>query len=232
MEKIIETLRKTDYFADLPEAVLETLAESIKIRHFRAGEAIFSAGGLGNAMFVIASGEVKITVVSSTQQEITLALLTIGDAFGELSLLDGGPRSASAIAGTDVELLALYREEFLSVIESDVAVLHGLLGVLAQIIRHTNQQVVDAAMLDVAGRVSKVLLMMMRRYGKDTAEGVMITRQLSYQEIASMSGMYTGEAEDVMAKYQYSGFIERLDDGLWLIRDRGAIERAVDGTAL
>lgn len=231
MDKIIETLRKTEYFADLPDAVLQRLAELIKVRHFKTGETIFAADSPGTAMFVIASGEVKITVTSATQQEITLALLTVGDAFGELSLLDGGPRSANAIADTDVELLAIYREDFLSVIASDAAVLQALLHVLAQVIRQTNQKVVDAAMLDVAGRVSKVLQMMMRRYGKVVDDGTLIMRQLSYADIASMSGMYSGEAEDVMAKYQYAGLIERQADGLWLIRDRGAIDRAVEGGA-
>lgn len=228
MEQIIEALRKTDYFAEMSEPVLQSLAERIKTRHFEKGETIFEVGSVGNAMFVIGSGEVKIAVTSSTNQEITLALLSVGDAFGELSLLDGGPRSANAIADSDVELLGLYRTEFVSLIESDPAVLHGLLHVLAQVIRLTNQRVVDAAMLDVAGRVSKVLLDMIRRHGKETDDGVMISRQLSYEDIASMSGMYTAEAENVMEKYQYDSVVERLDDGLWLVRNPDVLQRAVE----
>lgn len=228
MDQIIEALRKTDYFAELSEPVLQSLAQRIKTRHFEKGETIFEVGSVGNAMFVIGAGEVKIALTSSTNQEITLALLTVGDAFGELSLLDGGPRSANAIADSDVELLGLYREDFVSLIETDAAALQGLMHVLAQVIRQTNQRVVDAAMLDVAGRVSKVLLMMIQRHGEQTDDGVKIKRQLSYQDIASMSLMYTAEAENVMEKYQYDSVVERLDDGLWLVRNPDVLQRAVE----
>ena len=229
LSHITEVLRQTDYFADLPDPVLESLAERIKTRHFKDGETIFAKGSTGNAIFVIASGEVKISVTSTTQQEITLALLSVGDAFGELSLLDGGQRSASAIAEAETEVLALYRDDFLSVIDSDSAVLHGLLHVLARIIRRTNQRVVDAAMLDLAGRVSKVLLDMVRRHGQEVEGGILITRELSYRDVASMSGMYTGEAEKVLSNYQYESVVERQDDGRWLIRQKDVLERSVGG---
>jgi len=213
-------------FAALPDASIEELSRAIQRRSYSAGETIFSAGSDGNALYIIAKGDVKIVVTSPTGQPITLAMLGPGDTFGELSLLDGGRRSADARADAPTDLLTLFRDDFLRIIEADPSSLRALLATLAGMIRNMNVKVAEFAMLDVAGRISKVLLEMAERHGRETSEGVRIDKPLAYADIASLCGLYPVEVERVMANYQYEGYLLRDAEG-WLIRRPDVLRRSV-----
>src|ERR1700675_1206570 len=101
------------------------------MRHFRRGEVIFHAGDPGEALFVILSGEVKIALPAETGDEAILATLRAGDVFGELALLDGSPRSASATALVPTETVVLPRDRFRELIATEPAVRDALLSSLA-----------------------------------------------------------------------------------------------------
>ena len=93
---LVASLARIPFFAGLETAALERVAAGMRTRRFRRGEVIFHAGDPGDALFIIVSGEVKIAVPSETGDEAILATLGAGDVFGELALLDGAPRSATA----------------------------------------------------------------------------------------------------------------------------------------
>ena len=108
----MESLARIPFFAGLDQAALERVAAGTRTRRFRRGEIIFHAGDPGNALYLIVSGHVKISLPSEEGDEAILATIGPGDVFGELALLDGAPRSATATALLATEAVILPRDQF------------------------------------------------------------------------------------------------------------------------
>ena len=108
---LVASLARIPFFAGLDDDALERVASGTRTRRFRRGEVIFHAGDPGDALFIIVSGEVKIALPSETGDEAILATLRPGDVFGELALLDGAARSATASALAATEAVVLPREQ-------------------------------------------------------------------------------------------------------------------------
>jgi CRP/FNR family transcriptional regulator, cyclic AMP receptor protein len=152
-------LRSCRLFADLDEPTLELVAAAMQTRRFRRAEVIFHAGDPGDALFVVTAGQVKITLPSDQGAEPAI-LTTIGPGgfFGELALLDGAARSATAIALDGVEARVLRRESFQQVLDEQPLLRHVLLVALAGEIRRLTGQVEDLHFLDLPGRLARHLL--------------------------------------------------------------------------
>lgn len=154
-----EALRACRLFADMDTASLDLCAAALRPRRFRRGETIFHAGDPGDALFIVAEGAVKITIPSDDGSEPAI-LTTIGPGgfFGELSLLDGAARSATAVALDAVETHVLRRDTFDRLVDSEPALRQALLLALASEIRRLTAQVEDLHFLDLPGRLARHLL--------------------------------------------------------------------------
>lgn len=158
----IQALRACRLFRDLDEASLAIVAASLRPRRFRRDETIFHAGDPGDALFIVADGQVKITLPPDDGSEPAI-LTTIGPGgfFGELAMLDGAPRSATAIALEAVTTQVLHRDTFDRLIETQPALRHALLTSLAAEIRRLTSQVEDLYFLDLPGRLARRILRML-----------------------------------------------------------------------
>ena len=154
-----EALRACRLFADMDAPSLELCAAALRTRRFRRGETIFHSGDPGDALFIIADGRVKITIPPDDGSEPAI-LTTIGPGgfFGELSLLDGAARSATAVALDAVETHVLRRDAFERLVASQPALRQALLVALASEIRRLTAQVEDLHFLDLPGRLARHLL--------------------------------------------------------------------------
>ena len=154
-----EALRACRLFADMDTASLDLCAGALRPRRFRRGETIFHAGDPGDALFIVAEGAVKITIPSDDGSEPAI-LTTIGPGgfFGELSLLDGAARSATAVALDAVEAHVLRRDTFERLVDAEPALRQALLLALASEIRRLTAQVEDLHFLDLPGRLARHLL--------------------------------------------------------------------------
>ena len=217
MPSDIEALRMMALFGDLSSEHLQHLAERVRRRHFAAGDVIFQKGDPGIALFLIREGEVKITELSPTNQEIALAVLRPGDSFGELALLDDGPRSATATATEPTEALALYREEFLAYVELEPVVMRSLLRSLAAIIRRTNDRLSDT-LLDVNRRLSKVLIDLADHYGVEMLEGILIDRTVTLASLAELVGLHPTEVDHPFRNLQYEDIVRVEGDRITIRR--------------
>jgi CRP/FNR family transcriptional regulator, cyclic AMP receptor protein len=152
-------LRACRLFAGLDETSLGSMAAALRPRRFRRGETVFHAGDPGDALFVVAAGQVKITLPPDDGSEPAI-LTTIGPGgfFGELALLDGAPRSATAVAIDAVTALVLRRDAFDTLVDEQPALRHALLAALAAEIRRLTAQVEDLHFLDLPGRLARHLL--------------------------------------------------------------------------
>jgi len=155
----LATLRACRLFGGMDEASLELVGDALRPRHFRRGETLFHVGDPGDALFIVASGSVKITLPPDDGSEPAI-LTTIGPGgfFGELALLDGGRRSATAVALDAVTTLILRRDALDHLVDDQPALRRALLVALAAEIRRLTAQVQDLHFLDLPGRLAQHLL--------------------------------------------------------------------------
>src|SRR6187399_1800533 len=168
---LVASLARIPFFSGLDEAALERIAAGTRTRRFRRGEVIFHLGDPGDALFVIVSGEVKISLPSETGDEAILATLSAGDVFGELALLDGAPRSASATALSATETVVLPRDRFRELIATEAGVRDALLASIAGELRRLTTHVEELHFLDITGRLAARLVRLANEGGTRLPDG-------------------------------------------------------------
>jgi CRP-like cAMP-binding protein len=180
-------LKEVPLFAGFSAKELADLASFVRPRRYPRGSIIFHQGDPGTTLYLIETGEVKLTVTAENGKEVTLALLGPGAFFGELSLLDGGPRSANAVARVDCTLGVLDREHLLRVLAEHPPANASLLSVVTRRLRRTTAQVHDAVFLDIAARLAKVLLQFTEAKSQ-SPDGLLSSPKLTQEELAELVG--------------------------------------------
>ena len=159
---LAEALASIPFFAGLDHASLEHVGRGMRVRRFRRGEVIFHLGDPGDALFIVTSGAIKIMLPSDTGDEAILATLRAGDVFGELALLDGAPRSATAAALEPTETLVLPRQRFRELLDTQPAVRDALLASLAAELRRLTFLRADFIGVEVADAGQEPLIQQQR----------------------------------------------------------------------
>src|SRR6266480_3398692 len=172
------------FLGTLDPEQLAALHEHGITRRFRKGQAIFHEGGSSDRVVILLSGRVKVSTVTEDGKEIVLAFRGPGDMLGELSAIDGEPRSATVEAIEPVEALAIAAADFRSflIANPDVALL--LLRMLSRRLRDADRKRVEFGAHDTVGRVAARLVELAERYGEPVTRGVRITLPLSQEELA------------------------------------------------
>ena len=214
---LVASLARIPFFDGLDQGALERLAEGTRTRRFRRGDIIFHAGDPGDALFIIMSGEVKIAVPSESGEEAILATLAAGDVFGELSLLDGAPRSASAAALVATETVMLPRDRFRELIANEPAVRDALLASLATELRRLTMHVEELHFLDITGRLAAMLVRLSAEAGGPDAGGAIRLRPtLTQAELASMVGCTRQSVNKLLGQFSDDELIRLDRDGIWV----------------
>lgn len=202
----LEMLRNVPTFACLTEEQLALLAVSVGSQSFERGETIFHQGSIGSALYIVASGQVRITILSGAGHEHTVAVFHAGDFFGEMALLDGQPRSASATAMQPTRTLTLHRAAFLHTINARPQIAAALLEAMAQRLRQTNSYAEQLASNSAAQRVVRKILDMAARQGADPG-AARIDLRLTQDDLASMSGTTRETVNRVLSSLRDQGLI-------------------------
>ena len=203
-----ELFRQVPLFAGLEDEDLESLIAVANRRKYPKDGVIFFENDVGDALFMILSGRVKVTILSDDGREIILAMLSDANFFGEMSLLDNEPRSATAIALQETEMVVLHQRDFLSIVEKRPRVLINLLSVLSSRLRKANQQIGNLALHDVYGRVARILLEMASEDGTRQPDGRITFRRPTHQEIANMIGATRETVSRMISDLHRQGYIE------------------------
>ncbi len=182
----LDVLRTVPLFRQVPEADLVAFAQLVRGRRQSRGSMILSQGDRGDALFLIRSGQVKVSVVAEDGREVILSVLGPGSFFGEMALLDDEPRSAHVIAMEDTELLQLHREDFQNRLKRSPELAVSLLRELSQRLRRADDTIASLMLLDVNGRLANLLLELAREEGGET--GIRITRRLTHASLGQMVG--------------------------------------------
>jgi CRP-like cAMP-binding protein len=223
-----ELLQRVPLLAALTNADREALAAAVARRRFRRGDIIFQKDEPGHALFIVERGSVRIYVPSAQGNDLILAVLGAGDFFGDLSLLDGRPRSASAAASVETTLLALERTDFIAMITSRPAAAMAVLEAVSLRLRDTDEMASDLAFLDVGGRLAKKLLELAGSHGvQRPAGGTLIDLPVTQEELANMIGVTRESVNRNLSDFRKMGLVQNQGRKL-IIRDPERLRRRAE----
>ncbi len=188
-------------------------------------QVIFAEGEPGTTVHLLLEGKVKITRAAADGRENLLAVLGPGELFGELSLFDPGPRTATATALTDLDYASLDHDALRPWLGTVPEVAELLLQVLARRLRRTNSALADIVFVDVPGRVAKALLELADRFGAPAEPGALrVEHGLTQEELAQLVGASRETVNKALADFAARGWL-RLDSRAVVLLDRDRLER-------
>jgi CRP/FNR family transcriptional regulator/CRP/FNR family cyclic AMP-dependent transcriptional regulator len=221
---IANLLKQVPLFANLTEAEYGMLAEVMTVRKFPKDCMVIWAEDEGDAFFVIQSGEVKVTVNASDGREVILSSLGPRDFFGDMSLLDGEPRSANVVTLLPTEALVLRRVDFIRALQRYPSIAIHLMVALAARLRKADHQTANLALLGIADRICHVLMEIAGDEGVETAEGIVIRKRPTHQMIASMSGTARETVTRVLKRLSDDGYIRSQGRELVIMKRDGFMD--------
>jgi len=201
-------LGQTQLFGEVDPEVLGSLGERTGERSYRKGQLIFCQGDLGESLYVLVDGLVKVFVTSEQGDEMVLTTLHPPDVFGELALIDGGPRSASAEALESAAVLVLTRPTWLELLAEHPALTDSLLRSLGGVLRRLTEQTSDLVFLDLHGRVAKLLLHLGSEQENQMDGVVVLDLHMTQSDLAGMVGGSRQSVNQILHYFQGRGYIE------------------------
>jgi CRP-like cAMP-binding protein len=222
-----DALAAVPLFGGLDAEGLSNLVRGMRVRRFRRGETVFHVGDPGDALFIVMTGAIKITLPADSGDEAILATLRPGDFFGELALLDGAPRSATAIAIDATETYILPRDRFRELIASEPVMRDTVLATMAGEVRRLTHHVEELHFLDITGRLASRLARMTNETGASRlADGtVRLPGPLTQGDLAAMIGCTRQSVNKLLGMFTDDGLL-RLERDRIVVLDLDGLLRA------
>jgi CRP/FNR family cyclic AMP-dependent transcriptional regulator len=206
-------------FSGLQRDEIQRFADLTRERSYPKGSVILFQDDPGDSLFVLRAGRVKVVLIGEDGREVILGVLEPGAHFGELALIDDQPRSAHVIAMEDAQLLILRREDFRRRVEANPSVAWALLTELSRRLRRADVKIGGLVLLDVPGRIARLLLDLASETGGDA-----IDKPLTHQTIAQMIGASRETVSRAMKEFQDAGLIT-VERRRIAVGDRDALEK-------
>lgn len=216
-------LQSSPLFRGLPAEVLERIAGLAVQRSFRGGEIVFSQGDPGDALYAVVAGKIRISAGAADGREISLNIMEPGDTFGEIALLDGGTRTATATASIPTELVSIRRDHFTALLEREPRVALELLRLCGERLRWTSGLVEDAALLNASARLAKRLLSLGQLHGQRTPAGLKLG--ISQEDLATFLGVSRQVVNQYLQGWKTRGWVN-LGRSSITVRDEAALKQA------
>jgi CRP-like cAMP-binding protein len=228
VQSMADALSAVPLFGGLDEDGLAGLIRGMRVRKFRRGETVFHVGDPGDALFIVMSGSIKITLPADTGDEAILATLRPGDFFGELALLDGAPRSATAIAIEATETYILPRERFRDLIATEPVMREALLATLAAEVRRLTHHVEELHFLDITGRLASRLSRLANESGATTLPdgSIRLAGPLTQGDLAAMIGCTRQSVNKLLGMFTDDGLIRLERDRIVVLNLDGLLHAA------
>ena len=180
-------IERNSLFRGLPRETLARIASLAARRAYEKDTVIFMRGDPGDSLCGVATGRVRISSSGRGGKEVFLNIMEPGDAFGEIALLDGSPRTATATAMARTELIVIPREAFSALVQSQPQLAAHLIQLLCKRVRWTAQMMEDTALLSVPARLAKRLLSLATAFGREAESGTKVI--ISQEELAQFLGL-------------------------------------------
>jgi len=197
-------LRSVPMFSLLPGDQLLLLTEALLRKPYPKNSTVVAAGDPADALYIVISGRLKVMMNDKEGREVILAFLNQGDVFGEMGLIDQAPRSATVVAIESCELLTITRVDFTKCLQKSFDLTMNVICGLVKRLREADQKIGSLALMDVCGRVARLLMEM-----AETVDGQkVVTKKLPKKQIANMIGATREMVTRVMKEMETSGHIE------------------------
>jgi CRP/FNR family transcriptional regulator, cyclic AMP receptor protein len=211
-------------FRGLSPTTLEQISHLCIRRSYPRDAVIFSQSDPGDALFGVVTGRVRISASSAGGREVFLNIMEPGDTFGEIALLDGRPRTASASATAPSDLLIIRREQFLSLLAHEPMLTEHLLRLLCSRLRWVSGFAEESALLSVPARLARRLLSLGRLHGRETGKGIEL--KVSQDEMARFLGLSRQIVNHHLQSWRENRWVD-LERGRIIILDSLALDSVV-----
>lgn len=210
MVQATERLKSIPLFADLSDKERELLATTQMSRKFQKNVIVLHEGDQSNALYIVDSGQVKVSKINEEGKEVVLSILGAGDHFGEMSLIDDEPRSASIITKTTCEFTLIRKQDFEQVLDANPQLALAMMRCLCQRLRAADRSIESLALMDVYGRIARLLLdSAVEQDGRQIVQG-----KLTHKDIAQMVGSSREMVSRIFKDLTDGGYISKLPDGI------------------
>lgn len=209
-------LRRVPLLASVSEAQLDQLAAGSVRKNYPRGRTIVAEGEPSQSLFILLSGRAKVQRSDSEGKEVILAVIQAGEFFGEMSLIDDAPRSASVITLESCDFMAITKEAFKDMLYQSPEMCWYIMRGMVRRLREADKKIETLALLDVYGRVARVLLDF-----SETVNGeIVVKSRLPRQEIAKMIGASREMVSRVMKGLEIDGYIVPMPEGKLVLREK------------
>jgi CRP/FNR family transcriptional regulator, cyclic AMP receptor protein len=206
-------LKQIPLFAGLDDADLELIAQASRRLTYPKGSVVFHEGDPGDYLVVILKGRVKVSLYGKDGQETILAIMKPSDFLGEVALLDGTPRSATATATTPLEVLRVGREPFVTMMRTRQEIALHVVRQLTTALRRATEQVRTLSMYDVYGRVLRCLLVTAQQQGQTSGPRMIVRPGPTVTELASMAGCSRETVSRALKVLVSGGYVTVVEGG-------------------
>lgn len=220
-------LRAHPFFKDLGSTIIDRLAPRVITTRVKKGAVIFNKGDIGSKLYAVRAGAVRISAPSEQGKDAIFNLVIPGELFGEIAFLDGGQRSADAVAIDNCELMVIERRDFIPILRDDPEIAIRLIKILCARLRRTSEQVEDIVFLGLPNRLAKVLLHLYRPSATDAPRSKI---QVTQREISQMIGVSRESANKQLQDWQRRKWL-KLERGGLVIFAPDALRDLVSKTA-
>jgi CRP/FNR family transcriptional regulator, cyclic AMP receptor protein len=197
-------LKAVPLFASFPEDQLRMLTTVVTRRSLPRSSTVMASGDPTDSLYIVLSGRLKVMMSDAEGKEVILSILGPGEFFGEMGLIDDAPRSASVVSIEACELLSIAKRDFKKCLAENFEMAQAVMRGLVRRLRDADRKIGSLALLDVYGRVARLLLDM-----SETVDGEkIVTKRLPKQDIAKMIGASREMVSRVMKDLQMGGYIE------------------------
>jgi CRP/FNR family transcriptional regulator/CRP/FNR family cyclic AMP-dependent transcriptional regulator len=218
-----QLIRDVPLLARLSSDDVRTLAQRGRVRNYSSGSVLFHEGEPGDSLHVVVEGRIRVAVVSPTGEEATVAYIGPGDCFGEFSIFDGRPRSATGIASEKTKTFVVTRDSFVEWLMERPQAALALLETLSLRLRRADESLADLAFLDLPHRLAKQLILLSAQHGERVNGGEPRLR-VTQGELASMLAVSRESVNKQLNYFQREGWIS-LGRGWVRIIDAEALRR-------
>lgn len=213
-------IARNSLFRGLPEQTIVQIAALASRRSYKADSVVVMRGDPGDALYGVVTGRVRISASGSGGKEVFLNIMEPGDAFGEIALLDGQPRTAAATTVAPTELIIIRRADFLGLVKREPQLAVHLIELLCKRVRWTSEQMEDSSLLNVPARLAKRLLSLATAHGRKTPAGAQL--KISQEDLAQFLGLSRQIVNKYLQTWKRAGWIT-LGRGSVVLADERAL---------
>ena len=212
----VVALKTFPLFHGLSDESLASIARVSMMRRFPRGQSVVCAGDRPDYVYLVLTGSLKVVVSDEDGREVILSILGQGELFGEMGMFDERPRSASVIAVVPADLVLISKQDFRRIMQESFDVSWRIMCNLAERLRNADRKIESLALMDVYGRVARLLIEM----AEDVGGQSVVVRRISKQDIAKMIGASREMVSRVMKDLEERGHIQTTAEGSIVIKEQ------------